>query len=156
MQRTVVVLVTMFVAMVVAGGTAMAANEIKCPNPNRYGDPCVGTPRPDEMVGTRNDDTIRGRAGDDTIRGGRGGSDALHGEVGGDTIVAARCGVGGGTDVFGGRGNDDITITSDCGDLHVHVVVPPDRVDCGAGYDLVRGVNSGDRIADDCEQVIAQ
>ncbi len=154
MQRTVVVLVTMFVAMVVAGGTAMAANEIKCPNPNRYGDPCVGTPRPDEMVGTRNDDTIRGRAGDDTIRGGRGGSDALHGEVGGDTIVAARCGLGRGADVLAGRGNDDITVTSDCGQLTI--VPPPDRVDCGPGYDVVRGVVPEDRIDDDCEQVIPQ
>ncbi len=144
------VLVTMFVAMVVAGGTAMAANGIKCPN--RDGDRCVGTAQPDEMVGSRNDDTIRGRAGADTIRGC--GSDALHGEVGGDTIVAARCGLGRGADVFAGRGNDDITVTSDCGQLTI--VPPPDRVDCGPGYDVVRGVVPEDRIDDDCEQVIPQ
>jgi Ca2+-binding RTX toxin-like protein len=150
-QRAVVVLLAVAMVLVVAGGTALAANGIKCPN--RGVDRCVGTAQPDVMVGSRGDDTIRGRAGADTIRG-RGGSDALHGEVGGDTIVAARCALGGGADVFGGRGGDDITITSDCGDLAV--VPPPDRVDCGPGYDVVRGAVPEDRIADDCERVVPQ
>jgi len=144
-QRAVVVLV----AMVVAGGTALAANGIKCPN--RGVDRCVGTAQPDVMVGSRGDDTIRGRAGADTIRG-RGGSDELHGEVGGDTIMAARCGLSPGADVFAGRGDDDITVTSDCGDLAI--VPPADKVDCGPGYDVVRGVVAEDRIDDNCERVI--
>ncbi len=151
MQKAVVVLLAVVVTMVVAGGTALAANGIKCPN--RDGDRCVGTAQPDEMVGSRNDDTIRGRAGADTIRG-RGGSDDLHGEVGGDTIVAARCGLPRGADIFAGRGDDDITVTSDCGDLAI--VPPPDRVDCGPGHDVVRGVVPEDRIDDNCEQVVPQ
>lgn len=129
--------------------TALAANGLKCPN--RGEDRCVGTAQPDEMVGSRNDDTIRGRAGADTIRG-RGGSDDVPGEVDGDTIVAARCGLPRGADIFGGRGNDDITVTSDCGDLAI--VPPPDRVDCGPGQDVVRGVVPEDRIDDNCEQVV--
>ena len=137
--------------LLTAGGAALAANQIECPN--RDGGRCIGTLQPDEMIGGRSDDTIRGRAGADTIDGRR-GSDELHGEVGGDTIVAARCALGGGADVFGGRGGDDITITSDCGDLAV--VPPPDRVDCGPGYDVVRGAVPEDRIDDDCERVVPQ
>ena len=137
--------------LLTAGGAALAANQIECPN--RDGGRCIGTAQPDEMVGGRGDDTIRGRAGADTIDGRR-GSDELHGEVGGDTIVVARCALGGGADVFGGRGGDDITITSDCGDLAV--VPPPDRVDCGPGHDVVRGAVPEDRIDDNCERVVPQ
>jgi Ca2+-binding RTX toxin-like protein len=144
-------LVAMVVAMATAGGVAMAANQIDCPN--RNGDRCIGTAQPDEMIGSRDDDTIRGRAGADLIRG-RGGSDELRGEVGGDTIVAAKCGLPRGADVFGGRGDDDITITSDCGDLTI--VPPPDRVDCGPGYDVVRGAAPGDRIDANRERVVPQ
>ena len=147
-------LVAVVVAMARAGGVAMAANQIDCPN--RDGGRCIGTAQPDEIIGSRDDDTIGGRAGADLIRG-RGGSDELRGEVGGDEIVAARCALGrggGGADVFGGRGGDDITITSDCGDLAV--VPPPDRVDCGPGYDVVRGAVPEDRIDDDCERVVPQ
>lgn len=147
-------MVAVAVAMATAGGVAMAANLIDCPN--RIGGRCIGTAQPDEMVGSREDDTIRGRAGADLIRG-RGGSDELRGEVGGDEIVAARCALGrggGGADVFGGRGGDDITITSDCGALTV--VPPPDRVDCGSGYDVVRGAAPGDRIDPNCERVVPQ
>jgi len=143
--------VSVVVATVVAGGTAMAAGEIRCPNTE--GDRCIGTAQPDEMLGSHGDDVIRGRAGADSITG-RGGSDGMHGEVGNDTIVATECGLPRGTDVFGGRGNDDITITSDCGDFAI--VPPPDWVDCGPGYDVVRGAAPGDRIADDCERVIRQ
>jgi Ca2+-binding RTX toxin-like protein len=150
-RRVAFMLVAVAVAMATAGGVAMAANQIDCPN--RDGGRCIGTAQPDEMIGSRNDDTIRGRAGADTIDGRR-GSDELRGEVGADTIVAARCALGGGADVFGGRGGDDITITSDCGDLAV--VPPPDRVDCGPGYDVVRGAAPGDRIDPNCERVVSQ
>ena len=141
----------MLLALLLASGVALAANKIDCPNKN--GDRCVGTARADEMIGSRNDDTMRGRGGADVIKGRR-GSDEMHGERGADKIVAARCGLGGGADVFGGRGDDDITITSDCGMLAV--VPPPDRVDCGPGYDVVRGAVPGDRIDPDCERVIEQ
>ena len=143
--------VSVVLAMALAGGVALAANGIKCPNGG--GDRCIGTAGADEMAGSRNDDTIRGRGGADTIKG-RGGSDEVHGELGGDRIVATRCALPGGAEVFGGRGNDDITVTSDCGQLAV--VPPPDRVDCGPGYDVVRGVAAEDRIAADCERVVRQ
>lgn len=151
MRRVALVSVSVVLAMVLAGGVALAANGIKCPNGD--GGRCIGTAGADEMAGSRNDDTIRGRGGADTIKG-RGGSDEIHGELGGDRIVATRCALPGGAEVFGGRGDDDITITSDCGQLAV--VPPPDRVDCGPGYDVVRGVAPEDRIAADCERVVSQ
>ncbi len=151
MRRMALVSAAVVLAMVLAGGVALAANGIKCPNGG--GDRCIGTANADEMIGSRNDDTIRARGGADTIRG-RSGSDEIHGELGGDRIVAARCALPGGAEVFGGRGNDDITVTSDCGQLTV--VPPPDKVDCGPGYDVVRGVVPEDRIAADCERVMRQ
>ena len=151
MRRVALVWVSVVVATTLAGGAALAADEIRCPN--RDGDRCIGTAQPDRMIGSRGDDVIRGRAGADFIKG-RNGSDEIRGEVGSDTIVAARCSLPRGADVFGGRGNDDVTITSDCGDLTV--VPPPDRVDCGPGYDVVRGAAPGDRIDANCERVMRQ
>ena len=138
--------------LLTVGGAALAANQIECPN--RDGGRCIGTANADEMIGSRGEDTIRGRGGPDLIKG-RHGSDEIHGETGGDTVVAARCALGGGADVFGGRGDDDITITSDCGDLTS--VPPPDKVDCGPGRnDVVRDAVPEDRIDESCERVIPQ
>lgn len=137
--------------LLTAGGAALAANQIECPN--RDGGRCIGTANADEMIGSQAEDTIRGRGGPDLIKGRRGG-DELHGETGGDTIVAARCAAPG-TDIFGGRGDDDIIVTSDCGDLTI--VPPADRVDCGPGRnDVVRGVLPDDRIDESCERVVPQ
>lgn len=151
MRRVALALATVVLAMVLTSGVALAVNQIKCPN--RDGDRCIGTAKMDEMIGSRGDDTIRGRGGADIIEG-RGGSDEMHGERGNDRVVAARCGLSTGAKIFGGRGNDDVTVTSDCGALAV--VPPPDKVDCGPGYDVVRGVDPDDRISPDCEQVIRQ
>ena len=46
--------VSVVVATVVAGGAALAAEEIRCPN--RDGDRCVGTAQPNEMISSRGDD----------------------------------------------------------------------------------------------------
>lgn len=150
-RRIALVSAAVLLATLLAGGVALAANTIDCPN--RDGDRCVGTPRADEMVGSRNNDTIRARGGADFIDGRR-GSDEMHGEVGADTIVAAECALPRGARIFGGRGDDDVTVTSDCGALTV--VPPPDRVDCGPGYDVVRGAVPEDRIDPDCERVFEQ
>jgi Ca2+-binding RTX toxin-like protein len=135
--------------LVLASGVALAANRIDCPN--RDGGRCVGTANADEMVGSPGEDTIRGRGGPDLIKGRRAG-DELHGETGGDEIVAARCAPG--TEIFGGRGDDVVKVTSDCGNLTI--VPPSDKVDCGPGYDVVRGALPDDRIDDNCERVVPQ
>lgn len=148
MRRITLVLVTTVVALVVASGVALAANRIDCRNQDDGR--CIGTPKDDEIIGTRKAETIRGRGGSDLIKG-RGGGDKLRGERGHDTIVAPRCSFPG-AQVFGGRGNDNITIAGDCGWLTV--VPPPATVDCGPGKDVVRGVHRGDKIAANCERVI--
>ena len=55
-------------AMATAGGVAMAADQIDCPN--RDAGRRIGTGQPDEMIGSRFDITIRGRGGSDEVRGG--------------------------------------------------------------------------------------
>ena len=149
MYRTVLVLTMTLTAVLLAGGVALAADRINCRD--QPDGRCVGTDRDDVLVGTNKNETILGLGGADTIKG-RNGSDTLVGGNGADRIVAARCGLPRGADVSSGRGNDDINVTSDCGDLAV--IPPPDRVDCGPGVDTVRGAKRGDKIASDCERVI--
>jgi Ca2+-binding RTX toxin-like protein len=60
----------------------------------------------------------------------------------------------GGTDVFGGRGGDDVIVARDVQrDLEDSGQVAPDRVTCGAGNDAAY-VDDVDVVADDCEVVI--
>lgn len=98
MRRVTLASVSVVLAMVIAGGVALAANEIKCQNGD--GGRCIGTAGADEMAGSRNDDAIRGRGGADIIKG-CGGSDEIHGELGRDRIVATRCALPGGAEVLG-------------------------------------------------------
>ena len=149
MRRTVLALATTLATLLLAGGTALAADGIACRD--QPDGRCVGTAGDDTITGTRGDETIRGLDGVDVIRG-VGGSDTLVGGNGADRIVAAECGLPSGADVFGGRGNDRISIGGDCGNLTVEPA--PDGVDCGPGEDVVRGVRRGDRVAANCEQVI--
>lgn len=149
MRRMGSLLATMALGVVLTCGVALAANKIDCRD--QPDGRCTGTPRADVIVDTRRDETIRGLGGDDTIRGGD-GRDALLGGRGGDRIVADRCSLPDGVAVRGGRGDDAIDITSDCGGLTV--VPPADRVDCGPGDDTVRGAARRDGVAADCERVL--
>jgi Ca2+-binding RTX toxin-like protein len=81
----------MIVALVVAGGVALAANVIDCP-----GGSCDGTSGDDEMTGTDGTDYLYAKEGNDTLRG-LGDFDDLRGGPGND-------------DLDGGRGNDQYNI----------------------------------------------
>jgi Ca2+-binding RTX toxin-like protein len=104
MKRTLMLLSTMVVALLLAGGVALAAN-ITCPP---TGGPCPGTEQNDRITGSLLDDDIdalggrdvvSARSGDDTVDGGR-GRDDIFGGLGGDGLD----GGGGPDDIDGGPG----------------------------------------------------
>ena len=66
-RRTILLLATMVVALVLASGVALAANPINCADDTVA--PCEGTTADDEMTGTSNTDHIYAKEGNDTLRG---------------------------------------------------------------------------------------
>jgi Ca2+-binding RTX toxin-like protein len=137
MRKTILVVASVALAMVVAGGVAWAAT-IRCPNATLPEDPstrlCFGTDGADTMHGTAKSEWMDGLAGKDTMYGYRSGvnpngdiGDFMNGGTGSDKIYGGRGkdGVSGGsrnwsnsgisdyrdasTDyVHGGRGNDGL------------------------------------------------
>jgi Ca2+-binding RTX toxin-like protein len=89
MRRTTLLVASMIIGLVLAGGVALAANVIACP-----GGLCEGTTGDDEMTGTSNTDYIYAREGNDTLRG-LGKFDDLRGGPGNDTLDG-----GGGNDQY--------------------------------------------------------
>ena len=90
-RRAVLLLTTMAVGVLLAGGAALAANVIACP-----GGLCEGTTGDDEMTGTSATDYLYAKEGNDTLRG-LGAFDDLRGGPGND-------------DLNGGGGNDQYNI----------------------------------------------
>jgi Ca2+-binding RTX toxin-like protein len=117
MRKTILVLASVALAMVVLGGVAWAAN-IKCPNggTNQYHRlNCWGTPQADTMHGTPQADSIIGKEGADTIygRGNPRKPDALFGGAGMDKVYGQRgrdeiSGQLGSDRLYGGPGSDTI------------------------------------------------
>jgi Ca2+-binding RTX toxin-like protein len=112
MRKMVLLLASVAVTMVVAGGVAWAAT-IKCPNGNFFGDsrPCFGTPRADTMRGTAGFNAMYGKAGADTLYGRGGWYDSLDGGEGSDKLYGGKGhdalrGVNDGDKLFGGPGPD--------------------------------------------------
>jgi Ca2+-binding RTX toxin-like protein len=119
MRRIVVVVSTMALIVLVAGGVALAAN-IQCV----VGPTCFGTSTADTMSGTNSRDFMYGKGGADTMHG-RGDVDTLQGDKGSDHIygdAGADESLWGGaltaTDTYpdnsaeyvhGGRGGDNIS-----------------------------------------------
>jgi Ca2+-binding RTX toxin-like protein len=68
MRRTIVLLVTMVLTLLVASGVALAATR-------------TGDNRPNNIVGTNRADTLLGRGGHDLVNG-LGGNDFLSGRAG--------------------------------------------------------------------------
>src|SRR5215204_5559842 len=91
-KRSVLLLITIGVGMLLSSGVALAANLISC----QEGVLCQGTIGDDEMIGTSRNDNIYAHEGNDTLRGG-GSFDDLRGGPGND-------------DLNGGRGNDQYNI----------------------------------------------
>jgi Bacterial Ig-like domain/RTX calcium-binding nonapeptide repeat (4 copies)/Haemolysin-type calcium binding protein related domain len=104
MRRTVLLVVTTALALIAAGGIALAAT-VTCTT-----NPCEGTPDGDVITGTSNAETINGRAGNDEVfardandtLNGEDGNDTMHGELGDDWLNG-----GDGSDLlYGNNGTD--------------------------------------------------
>jgi Ca2+-binding RTX toxin-like protein len=110
-NRTVLLLSVMAVALVMAGGIALAAavTQKQCELGSDFSDPCHGTKGDDEITGTSSWDVIKGRAGNDIIRG-RDGIDFLFGNADNDTLIEGSnpATFGGPPILCGGVGNDTL------------------------------------------------
>jgi Ca2+-binding RTX toxin-like protein len=154
MKKTALLLAGVLSAMLLASGAALAANQIDCSNnPDAL---CLGTLRNDEIKGTGARDDIRARAGKDVVNA-SGGHDLVHGQRGADRLRAGQCS----TDrIFGGRGDDTINVSDDCGFVPIEGGPGPedvgDKADCGPGFDVVRGVDRYDRMTADCERIVRE
>jgi hypothetical protein len=117
------------------GATGACANHIE------------GTGAGDTLKGSPGDDTIRGLGGDDRINGGR-GDDCLSGEGGEDRVAG-----GAGADAIkGGRAKD--VLKGGSGDDTIRAFRGArDRINCGAGDDVVFANVARDRVSDNCEKV---
>jgi hypothetical protein len=97
MRKTILVVASVALAMVVLGGVAWAAN-IQCPNggtdPGTSFRICNGTDQDDTMRGTGGNDLMYGFQGNDTLYG-YGERDIIYGDTGRDTAYG-----GGGKDAL--------------------------------------------------------
>jgi hypothetical protein len=174
MRRTLLLLTTMVVALLLASGVALAVNK-------------VGTNGPDTLRGTNGDDNLLGRGGNDklfslngrdNLLGGPGkdcllcratrqfrffeGDKNLLGGPGNDFVWAGK----GSDNVAGGEGNDLLIddgvsefsqdrFSGGPGDDAIDVLhyrSAQDRVVCGSGFDRV-AADKEDVVAPDCERV---
>ena len=170
MRRTVLLVATMALILLVAGGVALAllarsplqdsAPRLDCPED---GGMCDGTDASERIYGTPELDRIDGGGGDDTIHALAGwdkvfdteGRNAAYGGDGDDWITISGSG-------YGGPGEDTIEVVFREGkavggpgaDL---IVVHDDErntVSCGTGRDTVYFDKELDSLAADCERQI--
>jgi len=174
MRRTIVLLATMALTLLVASGVALAVNKI-------------GTNGPDTLRGTNGDDTLIGKGGNDTLLSLR-GRDNLLGGPGKDCLLCVTASLnntGGDKILLGGPGNDivwagkgsDIVVGAEGNDYInddryrefskdvvsggpgndvidvMHYRSARDLVVCGSGFDRV-GADRKDVVAPDCEKVV--
>jgi RTX calcium-binding nonapeptide repeat (4 copies) len=173
MRRTIVLLATMALTLLVASGVGWAINKI-------------GTDGPDTLMGTNRADNLLGRAGNDDIFGLKGRDNLLGGE-GNDWLIAGSpqdrsmagdknlAGGSGNDGVFAGQGSDnalggggnDLLVDGDLlesahdnfyggsGTDAIVVWHKPafrDMVVCGDGFDYVLA-DPKDVVSSDCESV---
>jgi Ca2+-binding RTX toxin-like protein len=121
MRRTIVLLATMTLTLLVASGVALAINKI-------------GTDGPDTLRGTNGDDNLLGKGANDVLYA-LGGRDNLFGAEGKDWLLTGeRRALGGNKVSAGGPGNDGVT-----GGLGSDTVLG------GSGNDFVFGDKGSDR-----------
>src|SRR5215217_2283879 len=149
MRRTIVLLATMALTLLVASGVAWAVNKI-------------GTDGPDNLMGTNGADNLFGKGGNDDLFGLKGRDKNLVGGHGNDAILAGQ----GADNVLAGGGNDEIidgdilesshdNISGGAGNDYFQVWHKPafeDIIVCGRGYDRVLA-DPKDVVAPDCEWV---
>jgi Ca2+-binding RTX toxin-like protein len=172
MRRTILLLATMSLTLLVASGVALAVTKIGTNGP----DTLRGTNKADNLLGRSANDILLALAGNDNLLGGP-GKDIVYGgdenrQSGGNKNMV---GGSGNDSVIGGRGSD-IVLGEEGNDL---VVDGPDRefatdnvsggdgndvvgavnrpafvdiVTCGGGFDRVI-VDRKDVLAPDCEKV---
>jgi Ca2+-binding RTX toxin-like protein len=173
MRRTLLLLTTMALALLMASSVALALNRISCTGGSCYGtsgdDSMSGTAGSDNMVGYEGNDTLNGRGGGDNLTGdaetGTLGNDTLNGG-GGDDELGDRFGTntligGAGSDYFYADyaaqyatfGYDEISeISGGSGNDTVYALDgAKDTINCGAGNDWVR-FDSGLDVVRGCEQ----
>jgi Ca2+-binding RTX toxin-like protein len=143
MRRTIVLLATVALTLLVASGVALAVTKIGGPGP----DTLRGTNRADNLLGNSGNDTLYGLGGRDTLLGGPGKDIVSGGNEGGSR--------GGDKNVVGGSGNDivvggldsDSVVGNEGNDLlldgdNAEVSVPrKDRLFGGDGNDVISGLN---------------
>ena len=173
MRRTVVLLATMALTLLVTSGLALAVNKVG----TQGRDFLKGTNKADNLIGNGETDLIFGLAGNDTLLGGSGKDlvfggtfEPLGGDknlVGGDGNDAVRGGLGS-DNLVGGNGNDfmqggefappavkDILSGAGGSDV-IDVLNKPagkDVVTCGSGLDRVLA-DRADAVAPNCEKVL--
>jgi Ca2+-binding RTX toxin-like protein len=158
MRRTLLVMMTLIFALMVASGMALAGTPIAC-----SGGECLGTEGDDSMTGTDGydlmyglggNDNMFGHFGNDDMYGGSGddfllgdedydfpdtflGNDTLYGDAGNDDLRG-----GFGNDKIYGGGGDDFIFAYD----RLAVTTGADVVDCGPGKDTVHYDKEADRL----------
>ena len=174
MRRTIVLLATMTLTLLVASGVALAVTRIGTDGP----DTLRGTKGNDNLIGKGANDTLLSLAGDDTLLGGP-GKDVVNGGslaqplagnknlVGGEGNDAVQGGLGS-DNVLGGEGNDYLfggefdtppvkdTLSGAEGNDVIDVLNKPagkDVVTCGSGFDRVLA-DRADAVAPNCEKVL--
>ena len=173
MRRTILLLASIALTLLVASGVALAINKIGTDGP----DTLRGTNGADHLIGKSGNDILFALAGKDTLIGGPGKDVVLGGNkdhpFGGDkNLVGGRgndvMGGGNGSDnVVGEAGNDlmadgevehdhsEDTLSGGAGNDAIIVVNSPafeDIVTCGSGFDRLIA-DRKDVVAPDCERV---
>jgi len=173
MRRTMVMVATMALTLLVASGVALAVNKIGTNGPDTLrgtngADNLLGKGGNDKLYALRGRDNLLGGPGKDLVLGGTarrplGGDKNLAGGPGNDVVFGGR----GSDNVLGETGNDfvqDVDALSDFstdklstgeGNDVVGVFNDPafkDIVVCGGGFDRVFA-DKKDLVASDCERV---
>ena len=181
MRRTMLLLATMALTLLVASGVALAVTKIGTDGPDTLrgtngADNLVGRGGNDRLFSLAGDDTLLGGPGKDVVFGGRivgsccddnnfsGGDKNLDGGPGNDEVDGGK----GSDNILGGRGNDWVfegaepdvakidNLSAGAGNDGVWVLnwspVGKDLLSCGSGFDRVLADRT-DVIAPDCEMV---
>jgi Ca2+-binding RTX toxin-like protein len=172
MRRTIVLLATMTITLLVASGVALAVNKVGTNGP----DTLRGTNKADNLLGRSANDILLALAGNDNLLGGpgkdivyggdenrfSGGDKNMVGGSGNDSVIGGR-----GSDIVLGEEGDDLVadgpdrefatdnVSGGDGNDVVAAVNRPafvDIVSCGGGFDRVI-VDRKDVLAADCEKV---
>jgi Ca2+-binding RTX toxin-like protein len=171
MRRTILMVATVALMVLVASGVALAVNKIGADGPDTLrgtngDDNLIGKGGNDDLYALNGRDTLLGGPGKDVVvdkpRGWTGGDKNLQGGPGNDIVVGGR----GSDNVLGDEGND-LLIDGPLGEFSLDKVAVGDGTDvllvdnapaakdiatCGGGFDRILA-DRKDLVAPDCERV---